>query len=85
MDYMKRDIVIHVDPRFAAYAMVMTTLSFRSLVDFIETESGVRFPETDVEQMQEALEDLFEGCSRHIDPNDIDKYMKTIADLDKIS
>ena len=82
---MKRDIVIHVDPRFAAYAMVMTTMSFRSLVDFIETESGVRFPETDVALMQEALEDLFEGCSRHIDPNDIDKYMKTIADLDKIS
>ena len=44
MDYTKKDIVIHVDPRFAAYAMVMTTISFRSLVDFIETESGILFP-----------------------------------------
>ncbi len=83
MDCMKRDIVIHVDPRFAAYAMVMTTLSFRSLVDFIETESGIRFPQLDIDQMQEALEDLFEGCSRHIDPSDIDKYMKVLVNLEK--
>ena len=85
MDCMKQDIVIHVDPRFAAYAMVMTTISFRSLVDFIETESGLRFAPMEVDQMQEALEDLFEGCSRHIDPSDIDKYMKVLANLGKIS
>ena len=85
MDYMKKDIVIHVDPRFAAYAMVMTTMSFRSLVDFIETESGIRFPPIEIDQMQEALEDLFEGCSRHLDPTDIDKYMKVLANLEKIS
>ena len=65
--------------------MVMTTISFRSLVDFIETESGLRFAPMEVDQMQEALEDLFEGWSRHIDPSDIDKYMKVLANLGKIS
>ena len=85
MDCMKRDIVIHVDPRFAAYAMVMTNLSFRSLVDFIETKNGFRFPQLDIDQMQEALDDLFEGCSRHIDPNEVDKYMKVLVNREPIS
>ncbi|MCM1300937.1 MAG: hypothetical protein NC250_03865 [Alistipes senegalensis] len=85
MVYEKRKIEIKVDPRYAAYAMVLTTMSFRSLVDFIETESKIKFPELDIDCMQEALEDLFEGCSRYIDPSDIDRYMKTIAHLGKIS
>ncbi|MCX4301091.1 MAG: hypothetical protein K1V70_01765 [Alistipes sp.] len=85
MDYTKKDIVIHVDPRFAAYAMVMTTISFRSLVDFIETESGILFPPSEVDQMQDALEDLFEGCAHHVDPQEIDKYMSVLAQLEKPS
>ena len=85
MAYEKRKIEIKVDPRYAAYARVMTTISFRSLVDFIETESKIKFTQSDIENMQEAMEDLFEGVALYVDPQDIDRYMKPLAKLSKLS
>jgi len=82
---MKRKVTLEVNPRYAACALIMSAISFETLVESIQNESGMLFQSEEVAEMQQAMDDLFMGCAKLLLPEDAERCLKVVKVMGGIS
>lgn len=82
---MKRKVTLEIDPRYAACALVMSSISFATMVECVQNEGGLIFQPEEVDRMQQAMDDLFVCCASRLSPEETERCLKVIEVMGKIS
>lgn len=82
---MKRKVTLEINPRYAACALVMSSISFATMIECVQNEGGLIFQPEEVARMQQAMDDLFVSCASQLLPEETEQCLKVIKVMGEIS